>query len=47
MQNENRLIGKEADGVGKTTFMHVDPDTGKYTAWTIQITDAEADGRGE
>lgn len=47
MQNDNRLVGKTADNVGYTVFMHVNPDTGKYTAWTLEITEPEADGRCE
>lgn len=37
MQENNRLVGKIADSVGYTTFVHVNPDTGKYTARTSVI----------
>lgn len=47
MQDDNRLVGNTVDSVGNTPFMHVNPDTGKYTTWTLEITDTEADGRCE
>ena len=47
MQNDNRPVGKVADSVGHTTFVHVNPYTGKYTAWTLEIADTGADGRAE
>ena len=47
MEDKNRYVGKTADCVGYTMFMHIDPETGKYTAWTLEITESEADGRCE
>lgn len=47
MQNDNRPVGKIADSVGHIMFMHVNPCTGKYTTWTIEIAETEADGRAE
>ena len=47
MEDKDRYVGDTADSVGNTTFMHIDPKTGKFTAWTLEITESEADGRCE
>ena len=35
------------DTVASVVFTHVDPSSGKFTGWTIELNDGEADGRCE
>lgn len=42
MEN-NRHVGDDANTVGKESFTHISPDTGKCTAWTVKL-NCEAEG---
>ena len=48
-QKVKKMLKEKAgnDTVASIPFTHVDPSSGKFTAWTIQINDSEEAGRCE